>query len=102
MTFTELPAWKALQDYYNNNGKNLNLNELFAQDPDRFDKLNVSFGSIGHSSLPLILLDYSKNLVTDQVMSLLFQLVKETNVESWKDKMFHGDKINTTQVVFFF
>lgn len=93
---TELNSWKALQLHYDTVGKHLNLNQLFAEDPERFDTLSATFGTIGHSSLPLMLLDYSKNIVTKETMSLLMNLVKEAQVDAWRDRMFHGEKINTT------
>lgn len=32
------PAWKKLLDYFNKNGENINIMELFAKDPNRFEK----------------------------------------------------------------
>ena len=39
-------AWKALQQHYETVGKSLDMNELFTNDPERFDKFNATFGSI--------------------------------------------------------
>ena len=44
-----------------------------------------------------LLLDYSKNLVTQETMTLLFALARQAEVESWRDKMFSGEKINCTE-----
>lgn len=42
-------------------------------------------------------LDYSKNLVDDNVMSLLLDLAKSRKVEQRTEEMFIGSKINTTE-----
>ena len=93
---TQLKAWKALEEHYEKVGKHMSLKQEFAKDSNRFDGLNATFGNIGHSSLPLILLDYSKNLVNQDTMKLLMDLVREAHVETWRDRMLHGDKINST------
>lgn len=36
-TLTSEPAYQQLQDYYNKNGASINILELFAKDPDRFN-----------------------------------------------------------------
>lgn len=35
---TEEAAYKNLQDYYNANGKKINIPQLFKEDPERFNK----------------------------------------------------------------
>ena len=69
--------------------RKLNMRKLFEQDPDRFDKFSLRFEDI--------LLDYSKNLITAETMELLLQLARASKVESWRDRMFHGEKINDTE-----
>lgn len=44
-----------------------------------------------------ILLDYSKNRIVPETMSLLFDLARLAGVETWRDKMFRGEKINATE-----
>ena len=44
-----------------------------------------------------IFLDYSKNLVTGQTLELLFNLARQQNLEGWRQKMFNGELINTTE-----
>ncbi len=95
---SQTAAWKALTAHYEAQGKDLDMRKLFAADPERFDKFSATFGKIGHSSLPLILLDYSKNRVTKETMGLLLGLAQEAKVDEWRDKLFHGDKINVTYV----
>lgn len=85
---TERKAWKALQEHLEEM-KSVHVRDLFAKDSDRFSKFSVKFKDI--------LLDYSKNRITDKTMSLLFDLARESEVESWRDRMFNGEKINTTE-----
>ena len=44
-----------------------------------------------------ILLDYSKNLIDDEVLAALFELAREANVEGFRDAMFAGKHINTSE-----
>jgi len=63
--------------------------DLFDEDPERFSKYSIKFKDM--------LLDYSKNRITDETLTLLFDLARQAKVESWRDKMFAGEKINTTE-----
>ena len=65
------------------------MNDLFAQDSDRFDKFSIE--------LPKLLLDYSKNLIDTETMDTLFDLARESKVLEWREKMFIGAKINKTE-----
>jgi len=85
---TELPQWKSLSDHARKMNA-VHLRDLFKQDAGRFGKFSVTFDDI--------LLDYSKNRVTEETMKLLFDLAKATGVEKLRDRMFAGDKINITE-----
>ncbi len=63
--------------------------DLFDEDPGRFAKYSIKFKDM--------LLDYSKNRITDETLNLLFDLARQAKVEDWRDKMFAGEKINTTE-----
>lgn len=65
------------------------MRELFAEDPDRFKKFSLQFEDI--------LIDYSKNVVNEEAMKLLFELAEETEVKQAIDAMFRGEKINRTE-----
>ena len=69
--------------------KNEHMKDLFAADKLRFNKFSIK--------LPSILLDYSKNTITEQTLSLLTDLAKECDVETWREKMFTGVRINKTE-----
>ncbi|HTJ53508.1 MAG TPA: glucose-6-phosphate isomerase [Cyclobacteriaceae bacterium] len=67
----------------------LHMRELFAHDPKRFEKFHAQFEDI--------LIDYSKNIITDETMEHLLDLAHEVDLKSSIDSMFKGDKINRTE-----
>jgi glucose-6-phosphate isomerase len=83
-----LNSWKKLSQLALNK-KSQHMNDLFAQDSERFNKFSIE--------LPKMLLDYSKNLIDSETMSTLFELANESQVIDWRSKMFSGDKINKTE-----
>lgn len=85
---TDLSSWKKLQAHYNAT-KDLKMKDLFAQDPNRFQSFNVTFNDI--------LVDYSKNRITKETMSLLIELAKEVDLKKSTEAMFTGEKINNTE-----
>ncbi len=87
-TFTQLPAYKKLLAHYNK-VKDLHMRRLFSVDPHRFNNFSLQFEDL--------LLDYSKNRITQQTMSLLCELAEESQLEEWREKMFSGEKINNTE-----
>lgn len=91
---TDLPAWQALVEHHAKVGKAMVLKDAFAVDPSRFSKYSLPFAS---SDGKQILFDFSKNYLSDETLSLLLQLARETGVESLRDAMFAGDKINFTE-----
>jgi len=85
---TDLPSWKKLAAHAAQM-KPQHLKDLFAADDKRFDKFSLQ--------LPTLLFDYSKNLITDETKAALLALAKESNVESWRGKMFAAEHINATE-----
>ena len=67
----------------------LHMRELFAAAPARFERFSLQVGEL--------LLDYSKNRIMDETMSLLMRLAEEADVTGWRERMFGGDKINHTE-----
>jgi len=84
----QTPAWEALSRHYEAVA-DVHMRELFAGDPQRFEKFSVQFNDI--------LLDYSKNRVTEETMGLLFELAREANLAGWARRMFSGEHINFTE-----
>jgi glucose-6-phosphate isomerase len=85
---TELATWKKLSEHYNKTSA-LQMRDQFKQDPNRFSKFSVSFNNI--------LLDYSKNRITEETLPLLIQLAEEANLKKNIEAMFTGEKINNTE-----
>ena len=87
-SITDTPTWKALAAHKNEIAKT-HMRELFAQDSRRFEKFSVRFKDI--------LLDFSKNRITDQTFKLLLALPREARLKTWIERMFSGAKINVTE-----
>ncbi|MEJ2766914.1 glucose-6-phosphate isomerase [Photobacterium sp. MCCC 1A19761] len=86
---THTQAWQALTAHFEE-AQDLQLSELFAQDSERFAKFSAQFGSD-------ILLDYSKNLITEETMAKLLALAEQTEVKAAIADLFGGEKINRTE-----
>jgi glucose-6-phosphate isomerase len=88
LPLTARPSWKALLAHQEKI-RSLHLRTLFADDPTRGERLTAE--AVG------IYLDYSKNRVTDETLSLLCRLAEESGLRERIDAMFRGDKINLTE-----
>ncbi|MGR5080696.1 glucose-6-phosphate isomerase [Photobacterium swingsii] len=86
---TQTPAWQALTAHFEQ-AQDLQLSELFANDSERFTKFSTEFGSD-------ILLDYSKNLITEETLAKLFDLAEQTELKAAIAELFSGEKINQTE-----
>ena len=86
---TQTNAWKALTQHHAQR-KNATIQELFAQEKDRFNKYSLTFNDE-------ILVDFSKNNLTQETLSLLRQLSEECGLAQAKKAMFDGEKINRTE-----
>lgn len=87
-TLTQSLAWQALQAHQPVIAQQ-HLRTLFAQDRQRFEKFSLRYNDI--------LLDYSKQPVTDETMHHLLALARQQGLENWISRMFRGDKINSTE-----
>ncbi|PSU31315.1 glucose-6-phosphate isomerase [Photobacterium lutimaris] len=86
---THTEAWKALTAHFED-AQDLQLSELFASDSERFNKFSANFGDD-------ILLDFSKNLITEETMGKLVALAEQTEVKAAIADLFSGEKINQTE-----
>jgi glucose-6-phosphate isomerase len=82
------PAWAALERHYQA-VKDVHLRQLFAEDHERGDKLAVEAAGI--------YLDYSKNRITDETLTLLRRLAEESGLRDRIEAMFRGDSINVSE-----
>src|SRR3954465_13337910 len=85
---TQRPAWAALRAHHTELADR-HLRELFAEDPDRGERLTAEACGI--------YLDYSKNRVTDETLRLLRQLAAESGLAERIEAMFSGERINVTE-----
>src|SRR2546423_14780920 len=92
---SELKAWQKLQSHYDNEGKNIIIKDLFAQDPNRFSTFTRQFKS--ERTGASILLDFSKNIITNDTFAALIELAREADVEGFREKMFNGEHMNFTE-----
>ncbi len=88
MALTDRKAWKELGKHAVKTG-NLHLAQLFDDDNNRFNNF-----SLRESNL---LFDYSKQRVNSETIELLCQLARECDLKAWIEKLFNGDKVNTSE-----
>ena len=85
---TARQAWQAL-DAHHRKVREVHLRKLFADDPTRGERMTAE--AVG------LYLDYSKNRITDDTLTLLRQLAEESGLRARIDAMFRGEKINSTE-----
>lgn len=85
---TETAAWRKLEGHFLTM-QALHLRDLFAEDPARFEKLHATFEDI--------LVDYSKNMITEETVKLLVELAHEVELGPAIDAMYSGARINQTE-----
>lgn len=94
INFTKTQAYKDLTQHFGslfgpNSDGFKDLRQLFAADPERFNKFSIAFEDI--------LLDYSKNRITEETRTLLVQLANECGLADAIEAMFSGERINVTE-----
>ncbi|MDI9366324.1 MAG: glucose-6-phosphate isomerase [Flavobacterium sp.] len=86
---TNTQAWLLLRKHYENEMSRKHMKDLFAQDPERFEKFSLT--------LEEIVFDYSKNIINPKTLQLLLQLADDCKVYDAIHDMFAGLKINETE-----
>ncbi|HDQ1177321.1 TPA: glucose-6-phosphate isomerase [Escherichia coli] len=86
---TQTAAWQALQKHFYEM-KDVTIADLFAKDGDRFSKFSATFDD-------QMLVDYSKNRITEETLAKLQDLAKECDLAGAIKSMFSGEKINRTE-----
>jgi glucose-6-phosphate isomerase len=87
-SLTDSVIWHDLQNHFNE-VVDLQMRDMFDNDPRRFDKFSLCFNDI--------LFDYSKNRITDKTLPLLFELARQRKLDTKIEAMFAGEKINQTE-----
>jgi glucose-6-phosphate isomerase len=85
---TQTKAWKQLRQHYARQ-KKVTLQQLFAADPDRFKKFSACAKEL--------VIDYSKNHITEETLSLLLNLARECKLPEAIEQQFTGQPINETE-----
>ncbi|XP_030650247.1 glucose-6-phosphate isomerase b isoform X2 [Chanos chanos] len=93
MGLTSDPHFQKLEQWYKAHAGDLVMRKMFEADKERFHKFSLTLKTDDGD----ILLDYSKNLINEEVMHMLVDLAKARGVEAARDKMFSGEKINFTE-----
>lgn len=86
---TKTAAWQALQQH-SQAIKSVHLRELFAADSSRFNRFSCRFSD-------QLLVDYSKNLITEETLATLLKLAEETQLTVAIQALLKGEKINRTE-----
>ena len=85
---TQTQGWQKLNEHFAEIN-DVHMKNLFASDPERFNRFHLQFKDI--------LVDYSKNRITDETLKLLLELAEEAGVQKAAEDMFTGKKINETE-----
>ncbi len=85
---TNTSAWPLLREHFLENENN-SISSLFAQNKNRFNEFSFSFEDI--------LVDFSKNKITNKTLNLLAELAAECNLQDSIEAMFSGETINHTE-----
>jgi glucose-6-phosphate isomerase len=88
MWLTEASSWSALQAHFREIEPQ-QMRDWFEADPERFQRFSLRFEGL--------LLDYSKNRITERTLELLLQLAEERELSDWIGRMFAGEHINSTE-----
>lgn len=80
--------WQSLNQH-KKDIESISLREMFASDANRFNRFHIQLNDL--------LLDYSKHRISEETMNLLMKLAREADIEGWRDRMFSGEKINSTE-----
>lgn len=85
---TTLSSWSNLKSHHHNDMRDFCLGDDL-QKPDRFKNMSLVFHDV--------MFDFSKHLASKETLNLLANLAREARVEELRDKMFKGEKINTSE-----
>ena len=87
-SLTQSAAWKDLQEHYSRISDH-HMRDWFNEDPNRFDTFQLEAAGLT--------LDYSKNRITEDTMSLLLSLAREQDLPTKIGAMFNGEIINRSE-----
>ena len=82
------PVWAKLHQHQRAT-RFMQMRELFQTDPQRFQRFSLRLGGL--------LLDYSKNRITERTLELLIDLAHEAELPAWMARMRNGERINVSE-----
>ena len=85
---TQTEAWQKIQMHFETM-KSVQMQELFANDNNRAEKMHMQWNDF--------LVDYSKNIATQETIDLLLELAHQVDLKDAISKYFKGDLINQTE-----
>ncbi|MFA9188921.1 glucose-6-phosphate isomerase [Flavobacterium sp. FBOR7N2.3] len=85
---TETASWKKLEKHFDQL-QNVSMQEMFKQDASRAEKFSILWNDF--------LIDYSKNIVNQETMTLLLELANEMGLKDGIQDYFGGGIINQTE-----
>ena len=85
---TTTAAWAKLQQHYDTI-KDVHMKALFEQDSARAQQFHLQWNDF--------LVDYSKNIINGQTVTLLLELAREVGLDRAISSYFSGDAINATE-----
>jgi glucose-6-phosphate isomerase len=85
---TETPEWFALAEHRGQD-REVNLRGFFSSDPGRGDQMQLDAADLH--------LDYSKHRLRHETLETLVALARRVGIETWRDAMFSGEHVNTTE-----
>lgn len=91
---SEDSVYQQIQAYYKEHGASINIKKIFEEDDIRFDKFSLKLNTPKDGE---ILLDYSKNRITDDAWNMLLELAESRDVVKTRNEMFSGERINITE-----
>lgn len=86
---TQTTAWSTLQHLFDDHA-DMKISELFAENAQRFELFSRQFNED-------FLLDFSKNMITEEILASLVDLAKEVDLSAAIKAQFSGDIINVTE-----
>ena len=85
---TTTKSWEKLNQHYAQM-KHVSMTEIFANDTSRAAKFHIQWNDF--------LVDYSKNIINQETLTLLQDLASEVNLKSAIESYFSGENINQTE-----
>ncbi|MBA4276279.1 glucose-6-phosphate isomerase [Flavobacterium sp.] len=85
---TKTLAWQNLQKHFQEMNT-VSMKDMFANDTTRTSKFNFQWNDF--------VVDYSKNIIDQETMSLLLELAKEVHLKEAISQYFEGEIINQTE-----